>query len=134
VRQKTILVIDDDENFAHAIARKLIRRGYKVLEAFNGIEGIEKAKDVEPDLIILDILMPRMDGYEATSKLKQDDETKDIPILALSGSTHLNVNRILALGANEFLTKPFSDNIFLSAVERLVRRKEVNHAYNTCGR
>jgi len=134
VRRKTILVIDDDENFAHAIARKLIRRGYKVLEAFNGIEGIEKAKDVEPDLIILDILMPRMDGYEVASKLKQMDETKDIPILALSGSTHLNFSRILALGANEFLTKPFSDNIFLSAVERLVRRKEVNHAYNTCGR
>jgi PAS domain S-box-containing protein len=134
VRQKTVLVIDDDQNFAHAIARKLIRKGYKILEAFSGIEGIEKAKQAEPDLIILDILMPGMDGYEVMSRLKQEEETKVIPLLALSGSAHLNIDRILALGAEEFLTKPFSDAVFLSTIERLVGRKGVNHAYDTCGR
>jgi PAS domain S-box-containing protein len=134
VRQKTILVIDDDENFAHTVARKLIRRGYKVLEAFNGADGIEKAKNTEPDLIILDMLMPKMDGYEVTSKLQQEENTKNIPILVLSGTRQVNVERILALGANEFLTKPFSDSVFLAVVERLIKRKEVNHAYNTCSR
>jgi signal transduction histidine kinase/GGDEF domain-containing protein len=121
VGQKTILVIDDDENFAHALTRKLIRRGYKVLETFSGIEGIEKAKRVRPDLIILDLIMTGLDGYQVTMKLKQEEETKSIPILALSGSVSVNVEKILALGASEFLTKPFSDEIFLNAVECLIK-------------
>jgi signal transduction histidine kinase/PleD family two-component response regulator len=134
VRPKTVLVIDDDQNFAHAIARKLSRKGYKILEAFSGIEGIEKAKQAEPDLIISDVLMPGMDGYEVMSRLKQEEETKNIPILALSGSAHLNIDRIMALGADEFLTKPFSETVFLSTIERLIRRKDVNYAYDTCSR
>lgn len=134
VRQKTILVIDDDENFAHAIARKLIRSKYRVIEAFNGMEGIEKAKQAEPDLIVLDMLMPGMDGYQVMARLKQEEETKSIPILALSGGIHMDVDRIVALGAKEFLTKPFSDTIFFSTVRWLAKRKEVNHVYHTGGR
>ncbi|MGB8657319.1 MAG: PAS domain S-box protein [Candidatus Zixiibacteriota bacterium] len=133
VRKKTILVIDDDQNFAHALSRKFIRRGYGVLEAFSGIEGIEKAKQVEPDLIILDIKMQGMDGYEVTSRLKQEDDTKHIPILAISGSINTNVEKILALGAGEFITKPFSDTVLMSAVERLIEMKEEKHVYHTGG-
>jgi PleD family two-component response regulator len=134
VRQKTILVIDDDENFAHALARKLMLNKYKILEAFTGIEGIEKARHAEPELIILDMLMPGMDGYEVISKLKQEEETKSIPILALSETVNANAERILALGASEFLTKPFSDVVLLSAVERLLKGKVEGHVYDTCSR
>ena len=133
VRQKTVLVIDDDENFAHAIARQLIRRKYRVIEAFSGMEGIEKVKQAEPDLIVLDMIMPGMDGYQVMARLKQEEETKSIPILALSGGIHLDVDRIVALGAKEFLTKPFSDAVFIDTIERLIKRKEVNHVYHTGG-
>ncbi len=133
VRQKTVLVIDDDENFAHAITRQLIRRKYRVIEAFSGMEGIERAKQADPDLIVLDVIMPGMDGYQVMDRLKQEEETKSIPILALSGGIHLDVDRIAALGANEFLTKPFSDAVFIDTIERLVKRREVNHVYHTGG-
>jgi signal transduction histidine kinase/PleD family two-component response regulator len=134
VRQQTVLVIDDDENFAHAITRQLTRRKHRVIEAFNGMEGIEKAMKAEPDLIVLDMLMPGMDGYQVMARLKQEEETQNIPILVLSGGIQMDVDRIIALGAKEFLTKPFSDMVFIDTIERLIIRKEVNHVYHTGSR
>jgi PAS domain S-box-containing protein len=133
VKQRTVLVIDDDENFAHALARKLKRRNHLVVEAFDGVEGLEKAMQMDPDLIILDIKMPRMDGYEVIKRLRQTEETKEIPILALSGSVDTDTDRLMALGADEFVTKPFSDGLFLDAVRKLIRTREVKHGYSTAG-
>jgi diguanylate cyclase (GGDEF)-like protein len=133
VRQRTVLVIDDEENFAHALARKLKKRNYLVVEAFDGVEGLEKAMQVNPDLIILDIKMPRMDGYEVIKRLRQTEESSDIPILALSGSAHTDTDRLIALGADEFVTKPFSDGLFLDVVRKLIRSREVKHGYHIAG-
>jgi len=131
VKQRTVLVIDDEENFAHSLGRKLKRRNYQAVEAFDGVEGLEKALQMDPDLIILDVKMPRMDGYEVIKRLKQTEETKDIPILALSGSVDTDTDRLMALGADEFVTKPFSDELFLDAVRKLIRSREVKHGYRT---
>jgi PleD family two-component response regulator len=133
VRQRTVLVIDDEENFAHSLARKLKRRNHLVVEACDGVEGLEKAMQVDPDLIILDIKMPRMDGYEVIKRLRQTEETKDIPILALSGSVDTDTDRLMALGADEFVTKPFSDGLFFDAVVKLIRGREVKHGYRIAG-
>jgi len=133
VKQRTVLVIDDEENFAHSLGRKLKRRNYQAVEAFDGVEGLEKALQMDPDLIILDVKMPRMDGYEVIKRLRETEETKDIPILALSGSLHTDTDRLMALGANEFVTKPFSDGLLLDAVRKLIRKREVKHGYRIVG-
>jgi PleD family two-component response regulator len=67
------------------------------------------------------------------TRLKKVEETKDIPVLVLSGGESINISMVLALGAEDFITKPFSDAIFLSTIERLAKRREVNHAYDTVG-
>jgi PAS domain S-box-containing protein/diguanylate cyclase (GGDEF)-like protein len=133
VRQRTILVIDDEENFAHSLARKLRKHNYLVIEAFDGLEGLEKVTHLDPDLIILDIKMPRMDGYEVIKRLRQAEDTKNIPILALSGSLHTDTDRLMALGADEFVTKPFSDGLLFDAVRKLIRKREVKHGYRIVG-
>ncbi len=134
VRPKIILLVEHQEHLAHELCGKLTKWGYEVLRALSGIEGIEKAKQTEPGLIILELFLPVMDGYEVMSKLRREKETKSIPILALSRRTEANTDRILAMGAGEFLTVPFSDIVLLETVKRLIKRKEKKHVHNTPGR
>lgn len=79
-----VLIVDDDFDFSQLLAFDLKKKGYSVVSAGNGEEGLEKVKSEKPDLIVLDIKMPKMDGYTFVRRLKKDDENKDIPVVVLT--------------------------------------------------
>ena len=79
-----VLLVDDDQDFSQLLAFDLKKRGYTVVSAGNGEEGLEKVKSEKPDLIVLDIKMPKMDGYTFVRRLKKDEENKDIPVVVLT--------------------------------------------------
>ncbi len=105
---KKILVAEDDVDIRNLIGYTLQYNGYQVVEATNGVEAVEKARAERPDLIILDVRMPKLDGLEACILLRNEDSTRDIPIIFLSArGQEAEIKRGLALGAAEYILKPF---------------------------
>jgi two-component system alkaline phosphatase synthesis response regulator PhoP len=104
----TILVAEDERDIRELIAFTLRFGGFEVEEAINGIEAVEKARKLRPDLIILDVRMPRKTGYEACQELKEADETRDIPIVFLSAKgQETEIKQGMELGAVDYILKPF---------------------------
>lgn len=102
-----ILLAEDDDMSRDMLSRRLARLGYVVIEARNGAEAIDAARGENPDLIVMDVCMPRMDGIEAMRQLKADQKTAAIPIIALTAlNTAVDVRRALAAGCNAYETKP----------------------------
>jgi diguanylate cyclase (GGDEF)-like protein len=120
----TILVADDEPVNRALIQRRLEREGYRVLTAQNGSEAVEKTKDALPDLVILDVMMPEMDGMDACRLIKEDEKTRDIPIIFLSArdETEMKVSG-LTLGANDYISKPFKAEELLARVHVAIRLK-----------
>lgn len=122
-----VLLIDDDELITEPTARRLATRGYRVSVAGDGHKGLQMAAEIEPDLIVLDIMMPVLDGWEVCRRLR---ETSVVPILML---TALNdeFDRVtgLELGADDYLAKPFSSSELLARVAALLRRVEFDRAH-----
>lgn len=101
-----ILIIEDDSFVIDIYHTKLSQEGYEVIEARNGIEAMKKLGEVRPDLILLDIIMPYMDGIEVLHKIKKDEKLKTIPIILLTNlSQKEEINEGLGLGANDYLIK-----------------------------
>ncbi|MDQ3964522.1 MAG: response regulator [Actinomycetota bacterium] len=120
--EKRILVADDDPVILRLIQVNLELEGYQVLTANNGEEAIAAANTETPDLVILDIMMPRLDGYQTCERLKADDATKDIPVVFLSAKAQqADIEKGKSYGVEEYLTKPFDPTELLEVVERLVR-------------
>ena len=117
-QHRTILVVDDEANVRRLLHHEFTNRGYVVLEAGNGRTAIDLAREHHPDLITMDVLMPIMDGYDATIAIRGDQETKDIPILVISIVE--GRERGIEIGANEFISKPFSVDQVLECVSRLL--------------
>ena len=117
-----ILVVDDDPEIVSFLKRGLIYEGYRVDTASNGIEALAEARDREPDLVILDIMMPEIDGIEVCKRLHQ---ASDIPILMLTARGSV-ADRVIGLdsGADDYLVKPFSFDELLARVRALLRRRE----------
>ncbi|MBI5599009.1 MAG: response regulator [Deltaproteobacteria bacterium] len=104
-----ILVVDDDESGRTLLSSKLEAEGYEVETAVNGREAIIKAGDTHPDLIMLDVMMPVMDGYETCRRLKSDEETRYIPVVMLTARSELEDKLMgLELGAEDYIVKPYS--------------------------
>lgn len=121
-RRKRVLVCDDDPVILRLLEVNLELEGYDVLSATNGVEAVEVATAEDPDLVILDIMMPRMDGYEACERIKANDKTKDTPIVFLSAKAQLaDIDRGTVSGVSEYLTKPFDPAELAAVIERLVR-------------
>jgi CheY-like chemotaxis protein len=124
-----ILIVDDNRSLVLAAERVLQKAGFDVLTAYDGVEGLEKARAEKPDLIILDIMMPRMDGYEVCRHLKNDPATAQIPIIILSAKGEVDekksapaigLKEVYAgyeLGVNNFLTKPVTASDILNAIK-----------------
>ncbi|HEV7843527.1 MAG TPA: diguanylate cyclase [Pyrinomonadaceae bacterium] len=119
-----ILVADDEPINRSLIQRRLERAGYRVLTAQNGREAVEKARSERPDLIILDVMMPVMDGLEACQLIKGDEATRDTPVIFLSArdETDIKVSG-LSLGANDYISKPFKAEELLARVYVALRLK-----------
>ena len=117
-----ILVVDDDPDIVEVITFYLDNIGYKTTEAFNGQEAINKANDEKPDLIILDVEMPRLNGFEVIKILKGDEKTASIPIIVLTGVRLSEEDRQsgLKLGASKFMTKPFNSITLINDIKELL--------------
>ena len=118
-----ILVIDDDLAINELIKVNLELHGYEVVQAYNGIEGFAKAKQEVPALIILDVMMPEVDGFTVAQRVRQNSETSEIPILMLTALSELNdkVNGF-NIGVDDYLTKPFEIEELLVRVRALLKR------------
>ena len=118
-----VLVVEDEENIVEALRYNLEREGYAVLTAMDGEKGLELARGSNPDLIILDVMLPRLDGFEVCRILRRDVNT---PILMLTAKGE-EVDRIvrLELGADDYVTKPFSMRELLARVRAMLRRSRM---------
>jgi len=124
--KKYILVVDDDPDLVETIAIMLESNGFEVGKAYDGIEGEESIKQRRPDLIILDVMMPRKDGYKLCAELKSNPETEDIPIILLTAvgeavpTTRYTHADGMATEADEYIAKPIDTQGLLEAVKRLL--------------
>ncbi len=117
---KTILVVDDSPTERHVLSELLTSNGYQVITAENGVEGVEKAKKELPDLILMDVVMPGLNGYQATRTLTRDETTKHIPIIVCT-SKGQETDRIWGLrqGALDYIVKPVDADDLLSKIAAL---------------
>jgi two-component system alkaline phosphatase synthesis response regulator PhoP/two-component system response regulator VicR len=105
---KKILVCDDEPYILMALTDAVEMEGYECVTAINGKEALQKAREEHPDLIMLDIMMPFMDGYEVCRELKADPATRDIPVIMLTAkSQQLDIQKGKDVGADDYITKPF---------------------------
>ncbi len=119
---KKILIIEDIPMNRRLIRDILTYHGYEVIEAGNGEEGIKMAKEHQPDLILMDIQMPVMNGYEATKALKNDPDTKHIKIVAVTSFAMLgDREKILEAGADDYIAKPINTRELPEKVKKLLR-------------
>lgn len=117
----TILIVEDNEASRDALARLLERRSYSVLMAVDGHDGVARAREKQPDLILMDLGMPGMDGWDATAQLKLDPETRHIPIIVLSAHAMPNDrHQALAAGGDDFDSKPVQFERLLAKIEVLL--------------
>jgi CheY-like chemotaxis protein len=116
-----ILLVEDQEMNRDMLSRRLKKRGYDVEIAVDGAEGLEKAKTASPDLILMDMSLPVIDGWEATRRLKADDETKAVPVIALTAHA-MSTDREKAMdaGCDAYETKPVELPRLLEAIEKLL--------------
>jgi len=119
-KQKKILVVDDERHIVRLVQVNVERSGYQVVTAFDGKEALKKVESEKPDLIVLDVMMPHMDGFEVLKRLKADDQTKDIPVVMLTAKAQdADVFRGWASGVDCYLTKPFNPIELLTFVKRI---------------
>lgn len=121
--QRRILVVDDEPDLVHAVRLYLEMEGYLVFAASNGYEALEKVKEKLPDLVVLDVMMPEMDGFETLQRIR---EAHHVPVIMLTvrGEESDKV-RGLQMGADDYVTKPFSQRELLSRIQAVLRRAEM---------
>jgi len=122
ISRKTILIIDDDPTVSELMKRQLMKEAYDVVIASNGKEGIRLARELKPDVITLDILMPEMDGWSVLRTLKADPEVSDIPVIMASILDEKNKG--FSLGAADFLSKPVQKEYLMKSIRNLIGDKE----------
>jgi CheY-like chemotaxis protein len=118
-----ILVVEDNELNRDMLSRRLVRQGYEVLLAFDGARGVEMTASERPDLVLMDMSLPVLDGWEATERLKADPATRDIPVIALTAhAMAADRERALAAGCDDYDTKPIELSRLLEKMQRLLHR------------
>lgn len=123
---RTILLVEDDPTLLEAIRYNLGKEGYQVVTAVDGIQALEQARQATPDLVILDIMLPRLDGLEVCRTLRRDSSVPIIMLTAKSGETDTVLG--LEMGADDYLAKPFRLRELLARVKAQLRRSEMPHA------
>ena len=119
---KTVMVVEDFEDNRFMMRRLLEMSGYRVVEAVNGEEAIETARRERPDLILMDLSLPLLDGLAATRRIREHDELKKVPIVAVSAHDTADFHaEALAAGCNEYVTKPIDFDQLESLLDRLIK-------------
>ncbi|MCH7505436.1 response regulator [PVC group bacterium] len=116
---KRILIIDDEPNIVKLITARLKLNRYQTIQAFDGEEGLRKAKEEKPDLIILDVMMPKMSGYDFVKNIKSDDELKHIPIVILTAKGGVE-DLFKTEGVDSFMAKPYIPDELLGTIRGLI--------------
>ena len=121
---KTVLIADDDADIRELVTYRMTRSGYAVLQASDGEEAFELATERRPDLAILDVMMPRCDGFEVTRRLRAQEETAGIPIILLTARAQdADVARGFGAGADDYIRKPFSPQELAMRVQAILGRR-----------
>ncbi len=116
-----ILIVDDSPTEAHILKGMLEKNGFEIETAENGTEGIERAKELKPDLILMDIVMPGLNGFQATRQLTKNPETADIPVIIVTTKDQ-ETDRVWGLrqGAKDFLTKPVAEKTLMEKINAIL--------------
>jgi DNA-binding response OmpR family regulator len=122
-QQGRVLVVEDERDVADLIRYNLIKEGYDVVVAPTGSDALKQARDVHPDLVLLDIMVPQLNGWEVCRRLKQDAETKNIPVIMVTGRVEEG-DKVLGfeMGADDYVTKPFSPRELIARIRAVARR------------
>jgi len=127
-----ILIVEDEEDVVELVRYNLVKEGFKCEFAYNGRKGLEMARSVSPDLVLLDLMLPEIDGLEVCKKLKSSRQTADIPIIMVTAkSDEADIVTGLELGADDYITKPFSPKVLVARVRAVMRRKSTQTAEET---
>jgi two-component system phosphate regulon response regulator PhoB len=119
-----ILVVEDEEEIRELVAYTLVKQGYRVIPAESGEQALRSVRSETPDLVVLDLMLPGMDGLEVCRTLKRDPETATIPIVMLTAKgEESDIVAGLELGADDYLTKPFSPRVLMARIRAVLRRK-----------
>jgi len=122
--KKKILVIDDESSLVEMLSIRLEANNYQVIAASDGQEGLDKARSESPDLIILDLMLPKLDGYQVCRMLKSDEKYKQIPIVIFTArAQESDIKAGNEAGADAYITKPFEPAILLGKVSQLLEKK-----------
>jgi DNA-binding response OmpR family regulator len=122
--QPVVLAADDDEDILELVAFRLERSGYTVLKARDGEEALQVAREARPDLAVLDVMMPKLDGFEVTRAIRADGATKAIPIILLTARAQdADVQAGFDAGADDYLRKPFSPQELRARVQAILGRR-----------
>lgn len=120
-KNKKILIADDEPDFVELISMRLEVNGFEVVAAKDGQEAIDKTKKEKPDLLILDLMMPKLDGFEVCRMLKFDDNFKNLPIIVLSAlDQQQDREKAIEAGADEYFIKPFDLSLLLTKIKNLI--------------
>lgn len=122
--ENTILIVEDEKNISDIIKFNLEKEGYSIKQAFDGKKGLEMALEIEPELLLLDVMLPEMDGFEICKKVRTKS---NVPIIMLTAKDE-EVDKVLGLelGADDYITKPFSMRELIARVKANMRRKSMN--------
>jgi DNA-binding response OmpR family regulator len=122
--RSVVLVADDDRDILDLLAFRLGRAGYEVVSASDGEEALRLAVDRKPDLAVLDVMMPKLDGYEVTRRMRADESTKRIPVILLTARVQEHdVARGFEVGADDYMKKPFSPAELRARVQAIIGRR-----------
>ncbi len=120
----TILVADDEEDVRELVTYRLTRSGYHVIGAGDGLEALELAAQRAPDLMVLDVMMPKIDGYELTRRVRAEAALRSIPVILLTArSQESDVDRGFEVGADDYLKKPFNPDELVARVRAVLGRR-----------
>jgi DNA-binding response OmpR family regulator len=122
--QPLVLAADDEQDILELIAFRLEHSGYTVLQEHDGAEALEVARSSQPDLAVLDVMMPKMDGFELTRRLREEEATSKMPIILLTARTQeADIQRGFDAGADDYIRKPFSPQELRARVQAILGRR-----------
>ncbi len=122
-RPPLVMVVDDSVTVRKVTSRLLERNGMNVLTAKDGVDAIALLQEQRPDIMLLDIEMPRMDGFEVATLIRHDERLKDLPIIMITSRTgEKHRERAMAIGVNDYLGKPYQESLLLESIQHLVKR------------
>jgi len=121
-----ILLVEDNEMNRDMLSRRLVRKGYEVLIAVDGAEGVEMSVSKEPDLILMDMSLPVLDGWQATTQIKANPETQEIPVIAITANAMAgDREKCLAAGCDDYDTKPIEFPRLLDKIQKLLSKRAI---------